>query len=223
MLFANLPQLDQQQLTMVLSLTSQLSTPFILIVCGVHLVYFFVMWVWYRRDVRALASTLDSFTREIKYRSVLDRNSHLCDQIEAFLSDIDEVLAKPEGHADRQALAHRMAILDEKRSYLHSLGFETHYNLCRTMIETYPLMGILGTILAIGVVLQVKDASVSALVLRFGEAIWSTFAGLIAAIVLMLLNSLLETSFSRLSEDRKLVRETVFRVKRELVLPGAAG
>jgi biopolymer transport protein ExbB len=44
------------------------------------------------------------------------------------------------------------------------------------------------------------------------------FAGLISAIILMFINSWLEPSFNRLSEDRKLVRETVGRAKRELAL-----
>src|SRR5690606_15884731 len=105
--------------------------------------------------------------------------------------------------------------------YLHSLAFETSYNICRTMIEAYPLAGVLGTILAIGAALQQgaateQIATVSTIVSRFGDAIWSTFAGLIAAILLMFLNSLLEPGFSRLSENRVHVRDTVARAKREL-------
>ena len=82
---------------------------------------------------------------------------------------------------------------------------------------------MLGTILAIGSALQ-RDAGsaaqvgVQAIVGRFGDAIWSTFAGLAAAILLMLVNSMLETGFSRLAENRRQVRETVARAKRELSL-----
>jgi len=90
------------------------------------------------------------------------------------------------------------------------------------MIEAYPLAGVLGTMLAIGAALNAETpdeaASVSLVVQRFGQAIWSSFAGLIAAIILMFINSWLEPSFNRLSEDRRLVRETVGRAKRELAL-----
>jgi biopolymer transport protein ExbB/TolQ len=154
---------------------------------------------------------------------VLDSTSHLSDQIDAFLADVNDVLDDPTRTGDRRNLLSRMRILDEKRRYLNSMFFETSYNIARTMIEAYPLAGVLGTILAIGSALQ-HDAAASApvgvntIVSRFGDAIWSTFAGLIAAIVLMFLNSMIETGFGRLSENRKQVRETVARAKRELSL-----
>lgn len=220
--FAQIPGLPPDQITYILSMASRLSTPIILVLFLVHLFYFFVLWGWYRRDVRNISAALDSFTRDVRFRSVLDRNCHLCDQIEAFLADINEVLEKPDRKADRAVLSQRIHILDEKRIYLQSMGFETAYNFCRTMIEAYPIAGILGTVMAIGVVLRGKagEDSVQLLVSKFGESIWCTFAGLSAAVTLMALNSLMETSFDRLSEDRRLVRETMFRVKRVLATPG---
>ena len=225
LLFAQLPVIPAEQLTFVLSLASRMAAPAIGILFIVHMFYFFVLWGWYRRDIRNIASALDSFTRDVRFRSVLDRNSHLCDQIEAFLADINEVLEKPDRKADRVGLSQRIHILDEKRTYLQSMGFETGYNFCRTMIEAYPIAGILGTIMAIGVVLRGDPGqdAVQLLVSKFGESIWATFAGLSAAIALLALNSLMETSFDRLSEDRRLVRETMFRIKRVLATPTATG
>lgn len=224
-LVAQMPGLAPDQITFILSFISRIASPTILVLFVVHLVFFFMLWGWYRRDVRNIASALDSFTRDVRFRSVLDRHSHLCDQIEAFLTDINEVLEKPDRKADRIGLSQRIHILDEKRTYLQSMGFETSYNFCRTMIEAYPIAGILGTVIAIGVVLrgQPGENAVQLLVARFGESIWATFAGLSAAVILMALNSLLETSFDRLTEDRRLVRETMFRVKRVLATPGGDG
>lgn len=218
---AVLPQFDSKQLAEILTLVSQLALPVILTAFGLHLLFFFVLWRWYRRDIRNIASSLDSFTRDVRFRSVLDRNSHLCDQIEAFLSDINEVLEKPDRKIDRVGLSHRIHILDEKRVYLQSMGFETAYNVCRTMIEAYPIAGILGTIVAIGAVLQGAEGenAVQLLVARFGHSIWATFAGLFSAITLMMINSLVETSFQRLTEDRRHVRDAVFRMKRILITP----
>ncbi|MBM84269.1 MAG: MotA/TolQ/ExbB proton channel [Planctomycetaceae bacterium] len=191
--------------------------------CAVHLFAMFVLWIWARRDLKTIASLLDDFTRGLKHRSSMGASGHLSEQIEAFLADVREVLDKESNEADRSALLDRMNILDEKRNYMNSLFFETCYNLCRTMIEAYPLAGVLGTILAIGAALQgdagpEAAATVSAIVGRFGDAIWSTFAGLSATILLMFLNGFLEPPFTRLSENRKNVRETVSRVKRELSL-----
>lgn len=218
---AALPQFDANQVAELLTLVSRLALPAILIAFGIHLIGFMFLWTWYRRDIRNITSALDSFTKDVRFRSVLDRNSHLCDQIEAFLSDIDEVLDKPDRKTDRVSLSHRIHILDEKRVYLQSMGFETAYNVCRTMIEAYPIAGILGTIVAIGAVLQGAQGenAVQLLVARFGHSIWATFAGLSAAITLMLINSLVETSFLRLTEDRRHVRDAVFRMKRVLVTP----
>ena len=210
----------------LLETLSTLSTPFIAVCCAIHLCLFLALWWAYRRDLRVIAGTLDAFTRDLKPRSVLEPTAHLADQIDAFLADVNEVLENPNRTADRASLLERMQILDEKRSYLQSMGFDTSYNLCRNMIESYPLMGILGTILAIGVVLQGgpdSEPTVGLLVTRFGEAIWSTFAGLVAAVGLMFINSMLETPFTRLSESRLNVRDTVLRAKRVLSLPDGAG
>jgi len=205
----------------LLETVSSLSTVFIVAVFAMHLFAFFVLWLWWRRDLRAIVSSLDDFTRGLRHRSVLGSDGHLTDQIDAFLADVREV-AESGAAEDRQSLFHRMSVLDEKRRYLNSMFFETGWNICRTLIEAYPLLGILGTILAIGAALQTgvqtQSVSVGLIVGRFGEAIWSTFAGLAAAIVLMMLNSFLEPGFERLTENRAAVRETVGRAKRELAI-----
>ncbi len=205
---------------LLLERLSAVSTTVIVAAFAVHLCVFLVLSVWARRDLRNIASCLFDFTRGLTHQSMLDATAHLSDQIDAFLADVNDVLDDRTRGRDRQRLLTRMRVLDEKRRYLNSMLFETAYNIARTMIEAYPLAGVLGTILAIGSALQ-RDAaggegSVSAIVSRFGDAIWSTFAGLVAAILLMFLNSLLETGFQRLAENRRHVRETVARVKREL-------
>lgn len=198
---------------------SEASTFLIAVAAAIHLVLFVILWFWYRNDLQRIAAALDDFTRGIRHRSVLDRTSHLSDQIEAFLSDVNEILDTPARSEDRQSLLDRISILDEKRRYLQSMGFEIGYNVLRSMIEAYPLAGILGTILAIGLVVQKGEAASTTLIVqRFGEAIWSTCAGLVAAVILMFYNSLVEPSFLRLTENREQVRHTVARVKRALAL-----
>lgn len=201
---------------------SELSTPAILCAFIVHLVVFVMLWMAYRHNLQAIAQTLDDFTRGLKHRSVLDRNLALSDQIEAFLTDVKDALDIPAKTAERQELAIRMSILDEKRRYLHAVRFETFYNVWRSMIEAYPMAGILGTVLAIGAALQTDNqtgsATVNAIVRNFGESIWSTFSALAAAVVLIFLNSWIEPAFARLSENREHVRDMVARAKRELAL-----
>lgn len=204
----------------VFSFLSSISTYVIVAAFVVHLFLFFVLWIWAGRDLRAIASALFDFTKGIRHQSLLDSNAHLADQIDAFLADVNDILDDPTRLDDRRALLQRMRILDEKRRYLDSMFFDTVYNMARTMIEAYPLAGVLGTILAIGAALHTDNAAggatVGVLMGRFGESIWSTAAGIMATLILMFINSTLETPFMRLSENRKHVRETVARVKREL-------
>ena len=211
-----------ESLSELLNHLSGISTLVIAAAFLLHLGLFFVLWIWSNRDLRRLVRLLDDFTRGIKHRSVLGSSISLPDQVEAFIADVNEVLDAPSNKSDRETLLQRMKILDERRNYLSSLFFETTYHVCRTMIEAYPLAGVLGTILAIGAALQADPSAgavgVSTIVSRFGDAIWSTFAGLSAAILLMFLNSLVETAFLRLSENRVHVREMVARTKRELAL-----
>ncbi len=207
-----------------LQILSSWSTPAIVIAFIAHLLFFFWLTSWARRDERRMAADFEAFTRELKHRSILERGLPLSDQIEAFLADVKDVLDDPAKLGERKSLWQRMKILDEDRRYLQSQAFETSYTICRSMIEAYPMAGILGTILAIGAALQMgKDAgdssnTVSRIVQYFGDAIWSTFAGLIAAMVLMFFNSVVETKFRRLAENRTHVRETITRAKRELSL-----
>ncbi len=189
-----------------------------------HLFCFFILSMWYRRDLSVIVGCLDDFTRELKHRSVLGRNAPLTNQVDAFVEDINDVVNDPTRVGDRTECLRRIHILDERRSYLDSLSFETASNMARTMIEAYPLAGVLGTILAIGSALQRNDAAqdaaatMSAIVTRFGDAIWSTFCGLAAAIVLMFINSMLETRFERLTQSRSHVRDMVAKAKRELAM-----
>lgn len=204
---------------------SEISTPVILCAFIGHLVVFVMLWMAYRHNLRSIAQALDDFTRGLRHRSVLDRSLPLSDQIEAFLTDVKDALDIPARSDERQQLAIRMSILDEKRRYLHAMRFETIYNVWRSMIEAYPMAGILGTVLAIGAALQGDQqggATVNAIVRNFGESIWSTFSALAAAVVLIFLNSWIEPAFARLSENREHVRDMVARAKRELAISASS-
>jgi biopolymer transport protein ExbB len=204
---------------------SRLVTPVIAGVAALHFLVFLWLAAWARGDVRRLAATLDAFTRDLKYRSLFERGADLSEQVDAFVADVRDVLDDPSKTAERLALAQRMQILDEQRRYLHSHAFETCYNVARTMIEAYPLAGTMGAILAIGSALQMSPDdsrnTVGTIVRFFGEAIWSTFAGLISAVILMFVNSVVETRFQRLGENRAHVREMTARAKRDLSLAAA--
>jgi biopolymer transport protein ExbB/TolQ len=134
-----------------------------------------------------------------------------------FLQDIRHVLADPQATVQ---LSRRLAIKDEAKKYLVKNWFETFYNAARTFIEAYPLMGILGTVLAIGVGLNAtglnSDEAATRIVGDFKNAIWSTVWGLIFGVSFLVLNSVLEPSFERLTEHRKAVRDVIQTAKQTL-------
>mgnify|MGYP003346785276 CR=1 FL=1 len=206
-----------------LQFLSTLSTPIIVGFAVFHLMYFVWLRIWCRRDLRSLVDLLDNYTRGLHSRSVLDRSASLHAQIDAFVQDVQDVLNSTPGSADRRQCLERLQILDERRPYLDSFSFDTAVNTARTMIEAYPLSGVLGTVLAIGSALQADAASqntssVNLVMERFGDSIWSTFAGLLSAVILMFVSSLAEVRFAGLSESRRKVRDLVSVAKRELGL-----
>ncbi|MEM1227590.1 MAG: MotA/TolQ/ExbB proton channel family protein [Planctomycetota bacterium] len=208
----------------MLELISSYSSMVIVVGATLHVGLFGVLSRWARRDRRRIAQTLERFTDGLPHRSRMDWDVPLSDQIEAFLADIHDVLHEPADSDNRRQLHQRLNILDERREYLQSLRFETVWNVAASMIEAYPLAGVLGTILAIGAALAADvDASVAVIVTRFGDAIWSTFAGLSAAIVLMFLHSFVEPGFARLTENRSQVRAMAGLAKRELASTDAGG
>ena len=203
---------------MILDFITRYFTPMIVVVGTLHLVFFGVLWLWARRDLKKIARMLQQFTDGLHSRSLLDHGGHLSDQIDAFVADVDDALLRD---SDRRRIAQRMQILDGRRGYLNSFRFETAWNVARASIEAYPLLGVLGTIFALWLAMRGRDAvsstPVGEIVNRFGLAIDSTFAGLAMAILLMIVNSVFETLFSRLAENRRLVREVVAKAKRELM------
>ena len=211
--------------TDLLQRLSGLSTAVILALAAAHLLAFWVLFLWSGAALKRLAATLDSFTRGLRHRSVVGEPKNLPDQVAAFLADVSDALAAPPGdpaaEADRAALRERIETLDESRRYLPRLSFEAASTTARNMVEAYPLLGVLGTILAIGVTLNAPDGgepTVGEVVAQFGNAIGSTAAGLAAGLVLLLIGSLLEARFARLVDLRAEVRHAVARAKRELAL-----
>ena len=212
-----------------LQFLSSLSTSVIALFALLHILFYALLRLWHRRHLNVLAQALEDYTQPLRHRSVLDRSSSLPAQIEAFVLDVHDVLNSPALVQQRQTCLDRLHILDSKRPYLDSLRFETAWNAARNMIEAYPLAGILGTILAIGSALNAEAAanntnaaaSASLVMDRFGDSIWSSFAGLLAAIILMFINSLCEVRFTRLAECRDSIRQLVARARRELLLATA--
>jgi len=193
----------------------------ILLLFAAHLLGFYRLWRERGRQAMWLAGHLENLLQGFASRADRDPYQTVDEQIDSFLANIREALADPSRSVDRQKLHEQIIAKDETKKYLRGSHFETLYSLARTGIEIYPLLGIMGTVLAIGLALHGPgggDAATATerIVRNFAGSIWATLAGIGCGVVLLLVNSILEPQFQRLLEHRMDVRDAVASVKSQL-------
>lgn len=210
----------------------------ILTVGVAHFVVLMVLWRWERSQTQGLAAYLSNLVRTLSIRADIDPRMTVHDRIDSFIADLHEVLNDRQRPDDREKLYRRLIVKDEAKPDMQGGRLETLYNFARTGIEAYPLLGILGTVLAIGLGLNARPATPPAyvpgqaqvtsdtspvaspppattgnIIRNFANSIWSTCAGIAFAIFLMMVNALIEPGFDRLAKHRHDVREVIGAAK----------
>lgn len=214
------------------------SVSIIVAVAIVHAVFFLGLWWRHRKILKGLG---------VRLRNTLGSDKPLDDEmrsldgtIECYLNGLREIISKG-NRSDVQQVWERLKVLVKDKRHLHTGLFETAYNVVREMIPAYPLMGILGTVLAIGVGLSAERLDATALsqgsagsvrpvaavsgavvgndsaqgiVKDFKNAIWSTVWGLMFGLAFMLVNAAVEPSFTRAVEYRANVRDILLEANR---------
>lgn len=204
------------------------NSPWIIAAIGVlHVACFVALWRNRTKQVRRLEAHLRNIVGSFASHHDYDPYNTVDERIDSFVHDIRDVLRDPHRREDQRKLYHRLVTKEESKKYLQGQTFETVYNVLQTFIETYPFWGILGTLLGIGLGLTEQAIGAannsSSIVQNFGGAIWCTVAGLVCAIVLMLLNAALEPGLKRLVEHRHAVRDVIRAAKSELGVTIAEG
>jgi biopolymer transport protein ExbB/TolQ len=197
------------------------NSPWIIGIVGVvHVACFVALWRNRTRQARQLEAHLRNIVGTFSTHMDVDPYSTLDERIDGFIHDIREVLRDPQRREDQRKLYYRLVTKEESKKYLQGKTFETVYNVLQTFIETYPFWGILGTLLGIGLGFtgqaMTQTTGSSQIVKNFGGAIWCTVAGLVCAIVLMLLHAAMEPALKRLVEHRASVRDVIRSAKSEL-------
>jgi biopolymer transport protein ExbB/TolQ len=219
----------------------------IVLLGAIHAVGFVALLQARNRRVRQLESHLTNLVGGLSRRSDHDPSHTVDERIDTFIADIREVIQHPQTPTEARRLYERIVSKDELRRYLQGTKFETWYNVARTGIEIYPLLGIIGTVLAIGLGLNTRPETsaaphttptavttpaatpadtapapaanpTGAIVRNFASSIWATLVGLLFAIIFMMVNSYLEPSFARLIEHRASVRNVISHAKSQLGL-----
>ena len=197
------------------------NSPWIIATVGViHVICFIALWRNRTRQARQLEAHLRNIVGTFSTHMDVDAYSTLDERIDGFVHDIREVLRDSGRREDQRKLYYRLVTKEESKKYLQGKTFETVYNVLQTFIETYPFWGILGTLLGIGLGFtaqaMTQTTGSSQIVKNFGGAIWCTVAGLVCAIVLMLLHAVMEPGLKRLVEHRSAVRDVIRSAKSEL-------
>jgi biopolymer transport protein ExbB/TolQ len=197
------------------------NSPWIIGLVGlVHVACFVALWRNRTRQARQLEAHLRNIVGAYASHMDVDPYSTIDERIDSFVHDIREVVRDPQRRDDQRKLYYRLVTKEESKKYLQGKAFETVYNVLQTFIETYPFWGILGTLLGIGLGFTGEtlagQTNSSSIVKNFGGAIWCTVAGLVCAIVLMLLHACMEPGLKRLVEHRSAVRDVIRSAKSEL-------
>ncbi|GMV93177.1 MAG: hypothetical protein AMXMBFR82_29550 [Candidatus Hydrogenedentota bacterium] len=182
------------------------------------MILLFLVW-WRRKNARSMASFLDSV---IPIREGRTRNSSdPYEAVESFVLDIRGILASESRKEERMDLAKRISIKEEGRTYLRSTWYESVVSLFVGLTDTYPIIGILGTVVGIRTALggDVFDNAEMGerLVDGFATAVNTTWVGLILWLVAAIVTYWTFPGFESFSELRKLVGETVHRASVEVL------
>src|SRR5262245_12853967 len=110
-----------------------------------------------RAEKTLLADYLLNAVGILSRRSDVARHMSLDERINVFMADIRD--AVEEGGENARALLERLLTKDEERIYLKTHRFERGYSIARTFIEIFPLLGIIGTVIAIAAGLNTSGAS----------------------------------------------------------------
>jgi len=185
-----------------------------------------VIWLWLMIDSRArkthLADYLFNAVRTVSRQSDLTQSMTIDERINVFMADIRDAVENPSTKEESRVLLDRLMTKDESRIYLKTHAFERWYSVARTFIEIFPLLGIVGTVLAIWAGMSSSGANdadkVTRVVQNFGHSVISTAVGLGAAIAFMFLNSFLEPGFERMLGYADAIRDMVAHAKKKLGL-----
>lgn len=184
----------------------------------------FVLWVYLiiscRRFKAKLNSYLFSLVRPLSRQTDPDPTVSDDERIDAFIADIGEVIQNPRDQGEGRDLYDRITTKDESRIYLKNHPFDIWYSIACALIEIYPLLGIVGTVLGVWAGFSETGTAdpekINRIVQNFSESVKSTAMGLIAAICFMLLNSGFEPSFTRRMAYGARILELVSHAKKQL-------
>jgi len=152
----------------------------------------------------------DSLTNMLKgVNEIPDKDSmrNIHDNIDVLLDSLK--MAKEGSKDDRVKLRSNIVKEDQKKLDKTNHDFDVHKNVVSSGVQIFPLLGILGTIMAIGNSVSGTNAStnIDVIVRAFIMAIDTTILGILFGIIFMVADAVFQAKSNRLSEEIEKYRD----------------
>lgn len=174
---------------------------------------FIILYRMASSNTHQLCDSLRNMLRGIKDPPEQDRSRIIHDEIVALL-DCAESLRKTSVE-DFKRLLSNVRSQDARKIDLKSYRIESWGNVANAIVQAFPLLGIFGTILAIGQSLQGSEGDVSVIMVAFTNAVNTTILGLVFAIIYMIVDAFFQAKAGRLKNELNKYRDVIKHYQHE--------
>jgi len=164
-------------------------------------------------NTHQLCDSLRNMLRGIKDPPEQDRSRIIHDEIVSLL-DCAESLRKTSAE-DFKRLLSNIRNQDARKIDLKSYRIDSWSNVANAIVQAFPLLGIFGTILAIGQSLQGSEGDVSVIMAAFTNAVNTTILGLVFALIYMIVDAFFQAKSGRLKNELNKYRDVIKHYQHE--------
>lgn len=174
---------------------------------------FIILYRMASSNTNQLCDSLRNMLRGIKDPPEQDRSRIIHDEIVALL-DCAESLRKTSVE-DFKHLLSNIRNQDARKIDLKSYRIDSWGNVANAIVQAFPLLGIFGTILAIGQSLQGSEGDVSVIMIAFTNAVNTTILGLVFAVIYMIVDAFFQAKAGRLKNELNKYRDVIKHYQHE--------
>ena len=165
-----------------------------------------------KKHERALSDVVDNLVKGFPDAPDKDSNQHTHEKIQAALQFIRNKIASDSQYKDD--FCKNAQKINERPFYGRHYKIETHASIMSTIVQVFPLLGILGTILAIAQTAfqEGSQIDVSSLSNAFVLAMDTTILGISFSILFMMIESGFQSKIERVIHERKEYRKILSNI-----------
>lgn len=180
---------------------------FILVVAVIEAMLYITLFGMAASQTHHLYRSLRSMMKGIRKLPVLGQRRTIHDEISVLL-DTAEILKRAQAPNYRKLLLN-IGVQDSRKIELKTYNLERWSNVANAIVQAFPLLGIFGTILALGQSMQSTGADISGIMKAFTNAIDTTMLGLAFAVIYMLVDAFFQAKSARLRQETDKYRDVM--------------